>query len=88
MSVIPLPDPDARRQRIILGGDVPSPVAIPDGCRFSQRWLYEQLGQPENCTTVDPQLRQTTHVFDQRVACHYAERSSDVLEHAPKEAIN
>ena len=67
MSAIPLPDPDARRQRIILGGDVPSPVAIPPGCRFRERcWLYEQLGRPENCKTDDPQLRQATRAFDQR----------------------
>ncbi len=89
MSAIPRPDPDARRQRIILGGDVPSPVAIPTGCRFHPRcWLYEQLGQPENCRTADPELRQATPSFDQRVACHYAERSSEVLDAMPKEKVN
>jgi oligopeptide/dipeptide ABC transporter ATP-binding protein len=89
MSAIPMPDPDARRQRIILGGDVPSPVAIPPGCRFHQRcWLYEQLGRPENCRTEDPQLRRATRAWDQSVACHYAERSSEVLEQAQKETFN
>jgi peptide/nickel transport system ATP-binding protein/oligopeptide transport system ATP-binding protein len=89
MSAIPTPDPDARRQRIILGGDVPSPVSIPPGCRFHPRcWLYEQLGQPENCRTVDPELRQATRAIDQLVACHYAERTSEVLEEAPKESVN
>jgi peptide/nickel transport system ATP-binding protein len=89
MSAIPMPDPDVRRQRIILGGDVPSPAAIPSGCRFHRRcWLYEQLGEPENCRTDDPQLRQATRAYDQRVACHYAERSSEVLDEAPKETVN
>jgi peptide/nickel transport system ATP-binding protein/oligopeptide transport system ATP-binding protein len=89
MSAIPTPDPDARRQRIILRGDVPSPINIPTGCRFHPRcWLYEQLGQPENCRTDDPVLRQATHSADQRVACHYAERSSEVLEEAAKESLN
>jgi peptide/nickel transport system ATP-binding protein len=89
MSAIPLPDPDARRQRIILGGDVPSPVDIPPGCRFHERcWLYEQLGKPEDCRAVDPQLRQATRAFDQRVACHYAERSAEVLEATAKESVN
>ena len=59
MSAIPLPDPDARRKRIILRGDVPSPINIPPGCRFHPRcWLYEQLGQPANCRTDDPELRE------------------------------
>ena len=89
MSAIPLPDPDARRQRIILGGDVPSPIDIPPGCRFHRRcWLYEQLGQPENCRTEDPQLRQVTAAYDQRVACHWAEKSTEILEEAPKETLN
>ncbi len=86
MSAIPLPDPRARRQRIILRGDVPSPAAIPDGCRFHQRcWLYEQLDRPEDCRTVDPQLRQATRASDQRVACHYAERSNEVSETSVEE---
>ena len=59
MSAIPLPDPEARRKRIILRGDVPSPVNIPEGCRFHPRcWLYDRLGEPENCRTDDPELRE------------------------------
>jgi peptide/nickel transport system ATP-binding protein/oligopeptide transport system ATP-binding protein len=89
MSAIPRPDPDARRQRIILGGDVPSPVAIPPGCRFHPRcWLYEQLGEPENCRTDDPQLRNVTLAYDQIVACHWAEKTSEALEASPKETVN
>jgi oligopeptide/dipeptide ABC transporter ATP-binding protein len=88
MSAIPLPDPGVRRQRIILRGDVPSPVYIPSGCRFHRRcWLYEQLGQPDNCTNEDPQLRAFGADPDHIAACHYAERSSEVLESTTKERV-
>jgi peptide/nickel transport system ATP-binding protein len=79
MSAIPLPDPEVRRKRIILRGDVPSPVNIPEGCRFHPRcWLYDRLGEPEDCRTVDPELREIA--LDHRSACHYAERSRETLE--------
>ncbi len=61
LSAIPIPDPvvESRRRRIILKGDVPSPVAPPSGCRFHTRcWLRERLGNPEVCSTVDPPLRE------------------------------
>jgi peptide/nickel transport system ATP-binding protein len=89
MSAIPLPDPNVRRQRIILRGDVPSPINIPPGCRFHTRcWLYEQLGQPEDCRTLDPSLRQATAAAAQEVACHYAEQSTEVLASTSKEQVN
>jgi len=74
LSAIPVPDPkvEAKRRRIILKGDVPSPVNPPSGCRFHTRcWLRERLGNPERCVTEDPMLRPlaTGHV----VACHFAE---------------
>jgi len=88
MSAIPLPDPDARRQRIILRGDVPSPINIPGGCRFSPRcWLFEQLGRPANCETDDPQLRHSGQGADHTVACHYAEQSREVLDASVKEKV-
>ena len=74
MSAIPIPDPALRRRRIILRGDVPSPVDPPSGCRFHPRcWLREQLGNPEICATQDPPLRPFAdgHV----VACHFAEQA-------------
>ena len=79
MSAIPLPDPEVRRKRIILRGDVPSPVNIPDGCRFNPRcWLYERLGEPEKCRTVDPDLHEVA--VDHTVACHFADQSRGMLE--------
>jgi oligopeptide transport system ATP-binding protein len=74
LSAVPIPDPvvESRRRRIILKGDVPSPVNPPSGCRFHTRcWLREKLGNPERCVTDDPALR----ILDTRheVACHFAE---------------
>ena len=81
LSAVPVPDPEAerKRKRVILTGDVPSPVNPPSGCRFHTRcWLYERLGQPEQCRTVDPPLR--TLDGDHAAACHFAEQAiaSDV----------
>jgi oligopeptide transport system ATP-binding protein len=88
MSAIPLPDPDARRQRIILRGDVPSPINIPGGCRFRPRcWLYEQLDRPEKCEADDPQLRAFGADPDHTAACHFAEQSREVLATTSKEKV-
>jgi oligopeptide transport system ATP-binding protein len=76
LSAVPVPDPAAerKRRRVILKGDVPSPVNPPSGCRFHTRcWLYERLGQPEECRTVDPALR--VLAGEQSVACHFAEEA-------------
>ena len=75
LSAIPIPDPrvESRRRRIILKGDVPSPADPPSGCRFHTRcWLREKLGNPEECVTVDPPLRELSagHLS----ACHFAEK--------------
>jgi oligopeptide/dipeptide ABC transporter ATP-binding protein len=71
LSAIPIPDPELRRKRVILRGDVPSPVRPPAGCRFHPRCqLRESLGNPEICRTSVPQLIQiggSTH----EVACHF-----------------
>lgn len=79
MSAIPIPDPDLRRKRIILRGDVPSPVDPPSGCNFHPRcWLRERLGSPEECVDQDPALRDLT--AGHRVACHFAEQSRERLD--------
>jgi oligopeptide transport system ATP-binding protein len=78
LSAVPVPDPVAerKRRRVILKGDVPSPVNPPSGCRFHTRcWLYERLGQPENCRTIDPSLDPVAGVGAHRAACHYADEA-------------
>ena len=74
LSAVPIPDPEQQKQRtrIVLEGDVPSPIDPPSGCVFHTRcWLYERLGRPEDCRTVEPELRVVQP--DHRSACHYAE---------------
>jgi oligopeptide transport system ATP-binding protein len=57
MSAIPIPNPELRRQRVILKGDVPSPVNPPSGCRFHPRCqLRQQLDGPLICAQVVPPL--------------------------------
>jgi len=76
LSAVPVPDPKAERnrRRVILKGDVPSPVNPPAGCRFHTRcWLYERLGQPETCRTDDPPLRVLEP--EHATACHFAEEA-------------
>lgn len=68
MSAIPIPDPTIKRERIILEGDVPSPLNPPSGCRFHPRCAFAQ----ENCTVDDPELRELRP--GHFVACHYVEQ--------------
>jgi peptide/nickel transport system ATP-binding protein len=74
LSAIPVPDPavEARRERIVLRGDLPDPASPPSGCRFRTRcWLRERLDRPEECERLDPALREPTP--EHSVACHFAE---------------
>ena len=74
LSAVPIPDPEVerRRRRIILKGDVPSPVNPPSGCHFHTRcWLRERLGNPERCAAEVPLLRELSTGHE--VACHFAE---------------
>ncbi len=70
MSAIPIPDPELRRQRIILKGDVPSPVNPPTGCRFHPRCpLRQEMGDPAICAAEVPPLIQLGD--DHLCACHF-----------------
>lgn len=67
LSAVPVPDPDAeaKRQRIILSGDVPSPVNPPSGCRFHPRCPWAR----ERCSTDAPEL--TEAADGHFVSCHF-----------------
>jgi oligopeptide/dipeptide ABC transporter ATP-binding protein len=70
MSAIPIPDPLLRRQRVILRGDVPSPVNPPSGCRFHPRCqLRQDLGAPAVCAQALPPLIELGG--DHQCACHF-----------------
>ena len=56
MSAIPVPDPHLRRERIILSGDVPSPLRPPSGCRFHPRCPVAM----EHCKVEEPVLKEVS----------------------------
>jgi len=65
-AAIPIPDPEISKKRIVLGGDVPSPVNPPSGCRFHPRCPLNRL-----CNEEEPQLIEVGK--DHYVACHAVE---------------
>lgn len=67
LSAIPIPKVGIERKRIILKGDVPSPVNLPEGCRFAGRCFKAQ----ERCFKETPELREVAP--KRYVACHFAE---------------
>jgi len=64
LDAVPVPDPTVRKQRRVLGGDVPSPMNPPAGCRFHTRCPYVE----ERCRIDEPPLQQVQP--GQWVACH------------------
>jgi oligopeptide/dipeptide ABC transporter ATP-binding protein len=65
IAAVPVPDPTARRIKIVIKGEVPSPVTPPSGCRFHPRCPYAK----EICKTQEPELVSTGK--DRYVACHF-----------------
>jgi oligopeptide/dipeptide ABC transporter ATP-binding protein len=82
MSAVPVPDPNKenRRERILLKGDLPSPINPPSGCVFHTRCpkFREVLGdtEREQCTTVVPPLE--ARAVGHFVACHFPEVRADI----------
>jgi oligopeptide transport system ATP-binding protein len=77
LSAVPIPDPviEKRRERIILSGDVPSPINPPSGCHFHTRCPYSM----QVCRVVDPIFADQGN--GHYVACHlYAGSGADQME--------
>lgn len=70
LSAIPEPDPDRKSQRVVLKGDVPSPIDPPSGCFFHPRCPVAR----EDCSSKTPRLEVKGQVTEtaHKVACHYA----------------
>jgi oligopeptide/dipeptide ABC transporter ATP-binding protein len=64
LSAVPVPDPKAQKKRIILPGDVPSPITPPPGCRFHTRCPYAE----ERCRREEPAMKEVRP--GHFVACH------------------
>jgi oligopeptide/dipeptide ABC transporter ATP-binding protein len=67
LSAVPAPDPRAQKKRIILGGDVPSPIDPPSGCRFHTRCPYAF----DRCSAEEPAMREVRP--GHFAACHLRE---------------
>jgi oligopeptide/dipeptide ABC transporter ATP-binding protein len=67
LSAVPLPDPKARRERVLLRGDVPSPINPPSGCVFRTRCPIAT----DRCSAEIPALREV--VPGHHLACHHVE---------------
>jgi oligopeptide transport system ATP-binding protein len=63
LSAVPLPDPERKKERIMLQGDVPSPVNPPSGCSFHPRCAYRE----DVCDKIEPELESAD---GHAVSCH------------------
>src|SRR2546425_8964594 len=76
LSAVPVPDPERKIKRILLPGDVPSPINPPSGCRFNPRCPYAT----QLCRDSEPDYREIEP--EHFVACHYAEKFMDSTQGA------
>jgi oligopeptide transport system ATP-binding protein len=65
LSAVPIPDPTVKKKRIILEGDVPSPINPPKGCHFHTRCMYKD----KICEEVEPEFKDIGG--GHWVACHF-----------------
>jgi peptide/nickel transport system ATP-binding protein/oligopeptide transport system ATP-binding protein len=83
LSAIPVPDPEKKKERIILKGDVPSPIDPPNGCRFHTRCPFAT----DKCRTETPELRTADYMKDGHLAaCHYMEEIESGAHQQPAQA--
>ena len=68
LSAVPVPDPTVKTERILLKGDVPSPVNPPSGCRFHTRCPYKE----DICEQEDPPMLEMSP--GHTVACHLSDK--------------
>lgn len=74
LSAIPIPDPEKKKERIVLKGDVPSPIDPPAGCRFHTRCPFAT----DLCREKEPELRNLDHMQDgHQAACHFIKEISE-----------
>ncbi len=79
LSAVPVPDPMRKRERILLEGDVPTPINPPSGCVFHTRcWLAE-----ERCKVTIPEFRDVGG--GHMVACHLVDAATKTLRKDGKE---
>jgi oligopeptide transport system ATP-binding protein len=64
LSAIPIPDPDVKKNKVVLKGDVPSSISPPDGCRFHPRCRYMM----QKCRVTEPDFKDVG--AGHFVACH------------------
>jgi oligopeptide transport system ATP-binding protein len=78
LSAVPIPDPkvERKRQRIILSGDLPSPMNIPRGCRFHTRCPMAQA----ICREIEPAF-EAKEGHEHYAACHFSEKVDQELLH-------
>ncbi len=76
LSAIPVPDPDVKKERILLQGDLPSPINPPSGCRFRTRCRYAK----DICAEKEPPLIDVDG--EHYVSCHFVKKGK-ITEYTP-----